>query len=113
MRTLQTQMRLRRVLRVQAQYQQRLHQEGNSAQLASAASGSISLGRLTGLVSADLLLVQVMLMARVPDVVGDNIGGASRVAGLPLFSKQLVQLVECKTIEPLIKGVTWRRDVLG
>jgi predicted ferric reductase len=34
--------------------------------LGGVASGLTSLGRLTGLVSADLLLVQVLLMARVP-----------------------------------------------
>jgi hypothetical protein len=34
--------------------------------LAPSGSGTTSLGRLTGLVAADLLLVQVILMARVP-----------------------------------------------
>ncbi|MEO6205533.1 MAG: hypothetical protein ABIO67_09150 [Mycobacteriales bacterium] len=34
--------------------------------LTSPAQGLTSLGRLTGLVSADLLLIQVLLMARIP-----------------------------------------------
>jgi hypothetical protein len=41
MRTLQTQMRLRRVLRVEAQYQQRLQAEGKPAELAGAASSRL------------------------------------------------------------------------
>ena len=41
MRTLQTQMRLRRVLRVQAEYQRRLLQENGSGQLAQAASARL------------------------------------------------------------------------
>jgi hypothetical protein len=32
------------------------------------ASGAVSFGRLVGLVSADLLLIQVLLMARIPMV---------------------------------------------
>ncbi len=39
---------------------------GGLAGLAQPASGLTSLGRLTGLLSADLLLIQVILMARVP-----------------------------------------------
>src|SRR5256885_15793369 len=39
---------------------------GNVQALARGWAGVTSLGRLTGLVSADLLLIQVLLMARIP-----------------------------------------------
>jgi hypothetical protein len=41
MRTLQTQMRLRRVLRVHAQYQQRLREDGKQAELTGAAASRL------------------------------------------------------------------------
>lgn len=41
MRTLQTQMRLRRLLRVEADYQRRLRQEGGGGQLTAAASARL------------------------------------------------------------------------
>src|SRR4051794_35096382 len=39
---------------------------GGVRDLAALASGATSLGRLTGLVASDLLLIQVLLMARIP-----------------------------------------------
>jgi predicted ferric reductase len=66
-------------------------------QLAGAASGSTSLGRLTGLVSADLLLVQVMLMARVPWIERsfgqDRLARWHRVTGFTSFYLLLAHVV--------------------
>ena len=43
-----------------------LHHAGLQAGMAGGAQAASSLGRLTGLLAADLLLIQVFLMARVP-----------------------------------------------
>ena len=60
---------------------------GGVSALAGWADGLTSLGRLTGLLAADLLLVQVLLMARIPVVeraVGqDRLARWHRLAGSP------------------------------
>ncbi|MFF5233613.1 ferric reductase-like transmembrane domain-containing protein [Dactylosporangium sp. NPDC000521] len=65
--------------------------------LGSLAGGATSIGRLTGLVSADLLLIQVLLMARVP--VLERTYGQDRLArwhrwiGFTSFNLMLAHLV--------------------
>jgi predicted ferric reductase len=65
--------------------------------LAGIASGLTSLGRLTGLVSADLLLVQVLLMARVPWVERsygqDRLARWHRVTGFTSFNLMLAHVI--------------------
>jgi predicted ferric reductase len=60
------------------------------------ATGLTSLGRLTGLLAADLLLVQVLLMARIPVVeraVGqDRLARWHRLAGFTSFSLMLAHI---------------------
>jgi predicted ferric reductase len=60
-------------------------------------SGLISVGRLTGLVSSDLLLVQVLLMARVPWVERaygqDRLAAWHRLAGFTSFALMLTHIV--------------------
>ena len=65
--------------------------------LAPPGSGTTSLGRLTGLVAADLLLVQVILMARVPLIERswgrDQLTRGHRLVGLWSFNLMLVHIV--------------------
>jgi ferredoxin-NADP reductase/DMSO/TMAO reductase YedYZ heme-binding membrane subunit len=65
--------------------------------LATPADAVTSLGRLTGLVSANLLLVQVLLMARVPVVERtygqDELARRHRLVGLWSFNLMLAHLV--------------------
>jgi predicted ferric reductase len=65
--------------------------------LASPGTGATSLGRLTGLVSADLLLIQVILMARVPLIEWswgrDQLTRGHRLVGLWSFNLMLVHIV--------------------
>jgi predicted ferric reductase len=64
--------------------------------LAAAASGMTSLGRLTGLVAADLLLVQVFLMARVPWIERtygqDRLARWHRLVGFTSFNLMLAHV---------------------
>ncbi len=70
---------------------------GGVGDLAGWASGLTSLGRLTGLISSALLLVQVFLMARVPWVEQawgqDELVRTHRVVGFTSFSLMLAHLV--------------------
>jgi predicted ferric reductase len=65
--------------------------------LASPGTGTTSLGRLTGLVAADLLLIQVFLMARVPLLERswgrDQLTRGHRLVGLWSFNLMLVHIV--------------------
>jgi predicted ferric reductase len=65
--------------------------------LAGAASGLTSIGRLTGLVSADLLLIQVLLMARVPWIERaygqDRLARWHRWVGFTSFDLMLAHIV--------------------
>lgn len=69
---------------------------GGIQDLASWADGLTSLGRWTGLLAADLLLVQVLLMARIPPLeraVGqDRLARVHRFAGFGSFTLMLVHL---------------------
>ncbi len=69
---------------------------GGLADLASWADGLTSLGRWTGLVAADLLLVQVLLMARIPAVeraVGqDRLARWHRLSGFTSFTLMLAHI---------------------
>ena len=69
---------------------------GGISALASWADGLTSLGRLTGLLAADLLLVQVLLMARIPVVeraVGqDRLARWHRLAGFTSFTLMLAHI---------------------
>ena len=60
-------------------------------------TGLVSIGRLTGLLSADLLLAQVLLMARVPVLERaygqDRLAGVHRWVGLTSFNLMVVHLV--------------------
>ena len=60
-------------------------------------SGLTSLGRLSGLLAADLLLVQVLLMARVPLIEGafgqDRLARQHRLVGFTSFNLMVVHLV--------------------
>jgi predicted ferric reductase len=66
-------------------------------QLTDAATGLDSLGRLTGLVAADLLLIQVFLMARVPVIERaygqDRLARAHRLVGFASFDLMLAHVV--------------------
>ena len=65
--------------------------------LASPGSAMTSLGRVTGLVAADLLLIQVILMARVPLIElsfgRDQLTRWHRLVGLTSFNLMLVHIV--------------------
>ncbi len=69
---------------------------GGLRDLAGWASGLTSTGRLTGLVSADLLLVQVLLMARLPFLEAafgqDRLVRIHRVVGFTSFSLMLAHI---------------------
>ncbi|MBI4939296.1 MAG: ferric reductase-like transmembrane domain-containing protein, partial [Actinobacteria bacterium] len=70
---------------------------GGLQDLGGWASGLTSLGRLTGLVSADLLLVQVLLMARIPLVERaygqDQLARRHRLVGFTSFNLMTAHLV--------------------
>lgn len=69
----------------------------NLQSMATAAGLFTSLGRLTGLISADLLLVQVLLMARVPFVERsygqDELARRHRLVGFTSFNLMLAHIV--------------------
>jgi ferredoxin-NADP reductase/DMSO/TMAO reductase YedYZ heme-binding membrane subunit len=71
--------------------------DGQLRAVGALASGLTSLGRLTGLVSADLLLVQVLLMARIPAVERaygqDELARRHRLVGLTSFNLMLAHIV--------------------
>jgi predicted ferric reductase len=71
--------------------------DGQLQELGGLASGLRSLGRLTGLVSADLLLVQVLLMARIPMVERvygqDELARRHRLVGFTSFTLMLAHVV--------------------
>jgi predicted ferric reductase len=71
--------------------------DGGVQELGGWATGLTSLGRLTGLVSAVLLLAQVVLMARVPVLEGafgqDRLARIHRLAGFTSFNLMLAHLV--------------------
>jgi predicted ferric reductase len=71
--------------------------DGQVQALAGWASGLTSLGRLTGLVSADLLLIQVLLMARIPMVERvygqDELARRHRLVGFTSFNLMIVHVV--------------------
>ncbi len=62
-----------------------------------AGRGLTSLGRLTGLVAADLLLIQVLLMARIPLVERaygqDELARRHRLVGFSSFNLMLAHVV--------------------
>jgi predicted ferric reductase len=70
---------------------------GGVQDLAAWDTGLTSVGRLTGLLAADLLLVQVLLMARVPVLEGafgqDRLARHHRVVGFTSFNLLLAHLV--------------------
>ena len=70
---------------------------GGVADLASWESGLTSLGRITGLWSADLLLLQVLLMSRLPPLEHafgrDRLGRIHRVVGLLSFDLLITHIV--------------------
>lgn len=70
---------------------------GGVQDLAGWASGLISIGRLTGLVSSDLLLIQVLLMARIPVVEQaygqDELAIRHRLVGFTSFNLMLAHIV--------------------
>lgn len=69
---------------------------GGVQALASPADGLVSAGRLSGLVAADLLLVQVVLMARVPLLERafgqDRLAGIHRTVGLTSFNLMVAHI---------------------
>ena len=69
---------------------------GGFGDLTSWANGLMSLGRLTGLIASDLLLVQVLLMARIPAVeraVGqDRLAVWHRWTGFTSFTLMLAHI---------------------
>ena len=71
--------------------------DGQVQELAGWASGTSSLGRLTGLVSADLLLIQVLLMARIPMVERvygqDELARRHRLVGFTSFTLMILHIV--------------------
>jgi predicted ferric reductase len=71
--------------------------DGQVQALNSPASALTSLGRLTGLVSADLLLIQVLLMARIPMVERvygqDELARRHRLVGFTSFNLMLAHLL--------------------
>ena len=70
---------------------------GGIGDLVGWASGLTSLGRLTGLVASDLLLVQVLLMARLPALEGafgqDRLARQHRVVGFTSFTLMLAHIL--------------------
>ncbi|NMM33328.1 MAG: ferredoxin reductase family protein [Phycicoccus sp.] len=70
---------------------------GGLQDLASVGSGLTSVGRLTGLVAADLLLIQVLLMARIPLVEKtygqDELARRHRLVGFWSFNLMVVHVV--------------------
>ncbi len=75
-----------------------------------------SLGRLTGLVSADLLLIQVLLIARIPPVERafgqDRLARWHRLVGFTSFTLMLVHILlstvgSAETIAPAVLGHFW------
>ncbi|HEY8883252.1 MAG TPA: ferredoxin reductase family protein [Dermatophilaceae bacterium] len=70
---------------------------GGVQDLASAGSGLTSVGRLTGLVASDLLLIQVLLMARIPLVEKsygqDELARRHRLVGFWSFNLMVVHIV--------------------
>ena len=70
---------------------------GGVQELASVGAGLTSLGRLTGLVASDLLLIQVLLMARVPMVERaygqDELARRHRLVGFWSFNLMMVHVV--------------------
>jgi predicted ferric reductase len=70
---------------------------GGIGDLVGWASGLTSLGRLTGLVASNLLLVQVLLMARLPVLEGafgqDRLARQHRVVGFTSFTLMLAHIV--------------------
>ena len=70
---------------------------GGVEQLADPVDGTTSIGRLTGLVASDLLLVQVMLMARVPVIERtfgqDRLARWHRCVGFGSFTLMVVHIV--------------------
>ena len=69
---------------------------GGVQELAQAGSGLTSIGRLTGLVGSDLLLLQVLLMARIPLVERafgqDELARRHRLVGFASFMLMLAHL---------------------
>src|SRR6478752_5690542 len=70
---------------------------GGVQDLGSWASGLTSLGRLSGLIAADLLLVQVLLMARLPFLEGafgqDELARVHRLVGFTSFNLMVVHVL--------------------
>jgi predicted ferric reductase len=70
---------------------------GGGQDLGSAAAGITSLGRLTGVVAADLLVVQVLLMARIPMVERsygqDELARRHRLVGFTSFNLMVAHVV--------------------
>src|SRR3954471_10366945 len=70
---------------------------GGLQNLGGVASGLTSLGRLTGLVASDLLLIQVLLMARVPMVERsygqDELARRHRLVGFTSFNLMVAHIV--------------------
>ncbi len=70
---------------------------GGIGDLVGWATGLTSLGRLTGLVASDLLLVQVLLMARLPVLEGafgqDRLARQHRVVGFTSFTLMLAHIL--------------------
>ncbi len=71
--------------------------DGQLQELRGWAGGLSSLGRLTGLVSADLLLIQVLLMARIPMVERvygqDELARRHRLVGFTSFNLMIAHVV--------------------
>jgi len=71
--------------------------DGGVQELAAWDTGLTSIGRLTGLLASDLLLVQVLLMARVPLLEGafgqDRLARHHRIVGFTSFNLLLAHLV--------------------
>ena len=82
--------------------------DGGITDLAGWESGLTSIGRLTGLWSADLLLVQVLLMSRLPPLEHafgrDRLARIHRVTGFLSFDLMLVHIV---TIVLGYAGASW------
>jgi len=70
---------------------------GGVQELAQTSTGLTSIGRLTGLVASDLLLIQVLLMARIPLVEStfgqDELARRHRWVGFSSFNLMLVHIV--------------------
>jgi predicted ferric reductase len=70
---------------------------GGAQDLQDSTDALVSLGRLTGLVSADLLLVQVLLMARIPAVERsfgqDDLARKHRLVGFASFNLMVAHIV--------------------